>query len=182
MNIPVTVIGQKMILDTGQSVLAPGSQKFIKFVFDLSDEWNGLRIFAQWVQKGASYNKYLESDGSVYLPSEIIEGECTMTLYGTGSGNVIGTTLPLCLYIQDNHYVADINSTEITQPLFDQLMAELDGYLTEERIATHTEVQSYLGSDLIATNAEVQSYLDLDWIVSYAIATYAEVASYLGIS
>ena len=145
MNIPVTVIGQKMILDTGQSILAPGSQQFIKFVFDLSEDWNGLTIFAQWVQDGASYNKYLSADGSVFLPSEIGQGKCTMALYGTGSGSVIGTTLPLCLYIQDNSFVADGNSTDITQALYDQMMAALNGYVDVSRIATLAEVKSYLG-------------------------------------
>ena len=106
MNIPVTVSGQKMILDTGQNILAPGSQKFIKFIFDLSDEWMGLTIFAQFTQGNHSYNSYLIDGNAVFLPSEITIGPCSMTLYGTGGENVRGTTQALPLFIADNHFVA----------------------------------------------------------------------------
>lgn len=42
MEIPVKVVSQKMRLPTNYKFLAPGSQKFVKFIFDLSSDWNNL--------------------------------------------------------------------------------------------------------------------------------------------
>lgn len=38
MEIPVKVVSQKMRLPTNYKFLAPGSQKFVKFIFDLSSD------------------------------------------------------------------------------------------------------------------------------------------------
>lgn len=155
MDIPVTVIGQKMVLDTGQNILAPKSQKFIKFKFDLSDEWNDLTVFAQFTQGGHSYNSYLADDNTVYLPSEITIGPCSMMLYGSGSGNVRGTTHAISLYIIDNRFVEDGESTVISESLYDQILERFD-----ERIQSLYEqfIEHFDTVALVAKPAEIRSY------------------------
>ena len=145
MNVPVTVVGQRMYLDTGQHRLAPGSQKFIKFIFDLSSDWDGLTVFAQWQQGGNAYNVYLDSERSACLPGEITAGECRMMLYGIGSNNVIGTTTPVRLCITDDMFVADGQSTVITQSLYDQLVEEVSKYIPYSDVATLSEAKRYIG-------------------------------------
>lgn len=145
MEIPIGVFGQKMHLQANQKALASGSQNFVKFVFDLSDDWFTLTTFAQFTQNGNSYNVYLDLSDSVYLPSEIMAGECTMMLYGTGENGIIGTTNVLKFCVQDNGFVSDGQSTDITESLYQQLVDEVRQYVPFSRIATMAEAETYLG-------------------------------------
>lgn len=145
MDVHVAVDGQRMtFIDSGYR-FAPQSQKFIKFVFDLSDDWNDLTIFAQFKQGNNAYNSYLDSSNCVYLPNEIAAGDCCMMLYGTGNGAVIGTTNGIRLCISDNGYVEDAQSTEITESLYQQLIERLNDYITVDWIASVSEVEQALG-------------------------------------
>ena len=154
MDVPVTVVGQKMFLDTGQHRFAPGSQKFIKFQFDLSDDWSDLTVFAQWTQNGVGYNTYLDADNCAYLPSEITSGECLMMLYGTGGGDIIGITNAVRLCISDDTFVADGQSTVITQSLYDQITAIV--------IQIESDMAAFIRAGYqIATMDETKSYLHI---------------------
>ena len=62
MKIPIKVSGQKMRLPSNYKFIAPKSQKFVNFVFDLSSDWDGLTIFAQFGQNGEGYNQYLDEN------------------------------------------------------------------------------------------------------------------------
>ena len=145
MDVPVTVVGQKMFLDTGQHKLAPGSQLFVNFRFTLSEDWDGLTVFAQFLQNGTGYNQYLDSDNCAYLPAEIVSGKCTMMLYGTGNGSVVATTLPVCLCINNDLFVADGQSTVITKSLYDQLVSKVNQYVPLSRIASLADTKAYIG-------------------------------------
>ena len=145
MEIPVAVFGQKIVMQANQRRLAPGSQKFIKFAFDLSEDWDGLTAFAQFKQGSNTYNVYLDNSNCVYMPAEISAGECYMMLYGTGQNSSIGTTNSIKLCINDETFVADSNSTVITESLYNQLVDQLDNYLTDDWIATLEEVKEALG-------------------------------------
>lgn len=49
MIIPVIVTGQRMKIHSIYKLIAPRSQQFVQFVFDLSSDWNGLTVFAQFL-------------------------------------------------------------------------------------------------------------------------------------
>ena len=125
MELLVNVNNQKLRLATNLKSLVAGSQQFIKFTFNLSDEWDDLLTFAQFIQGSNSYNAYLDENNSVYLPHEIEAGTCKLILYGTGSqgegSQIIATTNYLELNIDENITVANASSTEISQSLYDQL-------------------------------------------------------------
>lgn len=91
MNIQINVINQKLRLATNLKNYVTGSQEFVQFTFNISEEWDDLLPFAQFIQNGSTYNIYLDSSNSVYLPSEIQAGICEVTLYGN-NGRVIATT------------------------------------------------------------------------------------------
>ena len=133
-----------MTAQDGSYHFAPGSQKFIKFSFDLSDDWNGLTVFAQWIQGDTAYNSYLDSNNCAYLPPEIVPGQCIMMLYGTGGSNIIGTTMPLKFQISEDYFEADAQSTVITQSLYDQLVARITDCLLHSDVATVQETKQYL--------------------------------------
>lgn len=129
MEIIVNVIGQKLKLETSLKNYIAGSQRFIKFIFNLNDEWNGLTTFAQFIQNGTAYNAYLATVDGVancaYLPPEIQAGECRLLLYGSG-GATRATTNYLTLEIDENILVRNASSTEISQPLYDQLVTRFN--------------------------------------------------------
>lgn len=125
MNVQINVINQKLRLATNLKNYVAGSQEFVQFTFNISEEWDELLPFAQFIQNGSTYNVYLDSNNSVYLPSEIQAGICEVTLYGN-NGRVIATTNKLKLNIDENNIVVDANSIDITPTLYEQLIAKFN--------------------------------------------------------
>lgn len=121
MEIFVNVTNQKLSIASSFCDVVSGSQEFVKFKFVLSEEWNGLLPFAQFIQNGSTYNSYLDSDDSVYLPPEIKQGICYMTLYGT-NGRVVATTSRIELKVAEGGIVVDVNNVDITPTLYEQLV------------------------------------------------------------
>lgn len=125
MELLINVINQKLKLATNLKNLVAGSQQFIKLTFNLSEEWDDLLTFAQFIQGENAYSQYLDENNSVYLPHEIQAGTCKVILYGTGSqgegSQIIATTNYLEFTIDENITVANASSTEISQSLYDQL-------------------------------------------------------------
>ena len=122
MEIVVDVMQQKMHASITKDIAA-GSQRFVKFKFNLDNEWNGLKIFAQFRQGDAAYNDFLDDENCVYLPQEIQAGCCYLMLYGSND-SIIGTVCPLALTINDNKLISNAESIEITESLYNQLITE----------------------------------------------------------
>lgn len=158
MEIPIKVSAQKMRLPSNYKFIAPRSQKFVKFIFDLSDDWSGMTIFAQFGQNGEAYNIYLDKNNCVDLPPEIQSGKCTLMLYGTGEGSVIATSSFLELTITKDIFVSDANSTAITQSLYQQLVDKVNSFagMDEEAISAVVEktakevLEAYLADGSLA--------------------------------
>lgn len=125
MEILVNVANQKLKIATNLRTLVEGTQEFIFFRFNLSNDWDGLETFAQFTQNGKSYNQLLDDDNCVALPSEIVAGTCTMVLYGSGATKR-ATTNYLTLILDKNILVQDAQSTEISQSLYDQLVSKIN--------------------------------------------------------
>lgn len=128
MNVLVDVIGQKLNIVAESSKLASGTQEFIKFIFQMTDDWDGLSVFAQFIQNGIAYNQYLDETNSVYLPAEIKAGKCYLILCGSGE-QVIATTNYLTLRIDDNHFIADEQSVNISHQMYEQLVTRIDTFV-----------------------------------------------------
>lgn len=126
MSIFVNVVGQKMHVSSVLDCVVEGSQNFVKFIFNLSEEWDGLEVFAQFAQNGKAYNMYLDDDNSAYLPPEIVAGTCTLMLYGS-SNITVGTTNYLTFKIGENILVSgDVSITDIPKSLYTQLIEQFD--------------------------------------------------------
>ena len=150
MDILVTVKHQKLKITSNYKPIVGGSQKFVRFAFTLDEDWKELTVFAQFTQNGIAYNQYLNDDNCCYLPSEIVEGKCTLMLYGTG-GETIGTSNYETLSIDRNILVADAQSTEISQSLYQQLVNIVNNYtMSTDRI----QAQIDLKADISALSAE----------------------------
>ena len=146
MDILVNVSNQKLKIATNLKSLVAGTQEFVRFVFNLTGDWDNLMTFAQFRQDGVAYNQYLDDDKSAYLPAEIGTGTCTLMLYGSNE-NTIATTNYLTLSIDENILVNDAQSTEISTSLYNQLVSKVNNVLT------WNEQNS---ADLIKTDKELQ--------------------------
>lgn len=147
MNMVVSVVGQKMYVSSCMDCIVAGSQNFVKFKFNLSSNWNNLITFAQFRQNEQVYNRYLDKDNSVYLPSSIKEGTCTLMLYGSeldSENPTIGTTNFLTLKIEENIIEPDADGTDVPQHLYDQLIAKINNVASLDNIATLPEVVDFL--------------------------------------
>ena len=125
MSILISVVNQKLYISSSLDNIVAGSQEFVKFKFNLSQDWDGLVTFAQFRQNNTAYNQYLDEDNCVYLPPEIGMGTCTLMLYGN-NGTTRATTNYLTLKIDENIFVTDAESTNISQSLYDQLIAKFE--------------------------------------------------------
>ena len=138
MDIAIDVIDQKLRLKTDKKVgrLVSGTQEFVRFVFNLTSDWDGLSVLAQFNQGGVPYNQYLDSEHGAFLPAEIKAGSVTLMLYGTG-GTTIGTTNYLTFQIDKDIFVTDANSTDISQSLYTQLVNQFnDAETTNKQLFT----------------------------------------------
>ena len=146
MDILVNVVNQKLKITTNLKNLVSGTQEFVRFVFNLSSDWDGLTTFAQFIQDGTAYNQLLDSDKSAYLPSDIKDGTVTMMLYGSG-GNVIATTNYLTLKIDKNILIQNAQSTEITQSLYQQLVNAVTSYTTStDRLQAQIDLKASIAA------------------------------------
>lgn len=161
MSIIVNVINQKMIAPCLRDIIA-GSQKFVKFRFNLDSNWNNLVIFAQFIQNGVAHNQYLDNENCVYLPPEIEAGTCTLMLYGSNN-QTIGTTNYLTFKVGENKLISDANSTELSASLYNQLInkfksleTQVDDFVNNENIiesindAVSNEISQYLEDGTLA--------------------------------
>lgn len=126
MDILVNVTNQKLKVATNQKTFVAGTQEFIRFVFELSEDWLQLSTFVQFQQNNKSYNVYLDEENAAYLPSEIQSGEMTIALQGN-LRRTIAKSSSLTFGVSIDPIKSDANSTEITLSLYDQLAGSIAG-------------------------------------------------------
>ena len=166
MDIYVSVANQKLKIATNLKNLVAGTKDFIRFIFELTDDWQNLHPFVQFKQNDVTYNQYLDEEDSAYLPAEITSGTCTMTLYGS-NGKTVATTNYITLQIDDSRFIVDANSTDITPPIYEQIMEKFDKLLEADYVTetVRSELQRYIddgriGSLLIADGSIKYAQLD----------------------
>lgn len=175
MDILVTVEGQKMKLASNQTHHIEGSSQFVKFVFDLSDEWVGLDTNVQFIQNGEAYGQKLDGSGNkkyAFLPNGITEGECKMVLYG-GDGTIRATTNYIPLSIGKDISALSTLSENISRTDYEQALNELKQYVANggvtevalnqafsnavNEIATEENVKQEIASGITTAKTEIES-------------------------
>ena len=169
MDILVNVANQRLRMAANLKNLVAGTQEFVRFVFSMDDGWDDLMVFAQFMQEGVAYNQYLDDDNACYLPAEIQAGTVTLMLYGTG-GDAIATSNYLTLTLDENIFVSDAQSTDISQSLYQQLVNIVSTYRTDtERLDALIRLKANQ-SDL---TTEIQRATGVEGTLSTAIGTKA---------
>lgn len=157
MDVRINVVGQKLVVSSNYIKIIGGSNKFIKFIFSLDGGWSGLMPYAQFTQDGTSYNVYLDENNSVFLPPEINEGVCTLTLGGTGNG-VVATTDFVKFNITNGILTEGQESTDITESMYEQLVDRVISIRDAQ-----TEFNDAIASESdarIAADAEIRQLID----------------------
>lgn len=128
MEIKINVTGQKMKVATNLKTYVSGSQRFVKFTFNFTDDswsmFNNSQLSAYFKQGNTVISTSFDGN-SVYLPSDIGVGECYLTLYGANN-NIIGITEGLELKIKENYISTSPESTKMTSSFYEKLVEEYE--------------------------------------------------------
>ena len=162
MEVFVNVIGQKLRIPSNFKKVIAGSKNFVKLVFTLSSDWAYMTPHAKFVQDWNVFDASLGSDHTCYLPSGIVPGKFTLTLYGVGlDGEIIAVTNDILLFAEESSFDADTDG-ESTEDEYD------GGY-----VATLQEILDY-----IETGSSSDSHNDTS---EYSIASIEDLRNYLNI-
>lgn len=128
MEIKINVTGQKMKVATNLKTYVSGSQRFVKFTFNFTDDswsmFNHSQLSAYFKQGNTVISTSFDGN-SVYLPADIGVGECYLTLYGSNN-NIIGITEGLELKIKENYISTSPESTKMTSSFYEKLVEEYE--------------------------------------------------------
>lgn len=90
--IQFSVKGQEIYSYSNQlPLVADLSIGFVKVKFNFSSDWSDLEKVAQFTQGGTTYNQVLINDECI-IPNEIQAGEFFISVFGTDSSGIRGTT------------------------------------------------------------------------------------------
>lgn len=126
MTVEICVDGQSLRWYDNPPRIADKSIQFVYFHFNLSPDWDGYEVTAQFDQ-GNVYNK-LVTDGCCYLPSELQEGQCTVSLFGYKAGQACrATAIPLQFDICASGFSSEAIPPIPPDPdLYAQLLTRID--------------------------------------------------------
>lgn len=130
MSIFVNVLGQRIYAASPIDCVADKSYEFVRFKFNLSSDWDGLTVFAQFSQAGEAHDRQLV-DNEVCLPAEIGAGSCTLMLYGftlnesTGDKSIIGTTNRLSFKVNQSGYITDNTTTDMSEHVYQSILDDI---------------------------------------------------------
>lgn len=110
MDVFIDVVNQKLRVATNLRKYVSGTNQFVHFIFNLSDDWAGLTTRAEFLQNENVFSHELDSNNSVYLPREIVQGKCSLSLKGTND-TVTATTENVVFLIEK--YAGSDASTEL---------------------------------------------------------------------
>lgn len=133
MDIYCSVIGQKLRIDTPLRHYPQNSDDFVRFLFTLSSDWDGLMTYAQFRQGDKHSEVYLtdvtieHGESTVTykaatLPDWLQPGLASMLLYGTGRETVIGTTNYVVICIDATGYRGIAKTSDMDETLYQQII------------------------------------------------------------
>lgn len=131
--------------DNDDPPIADRSINFVRIEFRLSSEWDGYTCIAQFYQNGNTYNKLLDKDNAVMLPSELTEGQVRISIFGEKPGEPDrATSIPYIKDIVKSGFLSN-GKTPIppTPDLYAQLLKEFKQQIVPEE-AVAISVDKYL--------------------------------------
>lgn len=153
MDVFIDVVNQKLRVATNLRKYVSGTNQFVRFVFNLSDDWAGLTTCAEFLQNENVFSHELDSNNSVYLPREVTHGKCSLSLKGT-NGTVTATSEDVVFLVEK--YAGSDGSTELKY-VVDTADANVKDTDMAEGVTAYAKGQRVVGTLPEATNISIQS-------------------------
>ena len=124
----IIVDGQQMTSYNGNTVLYDRSSNFLILEFEFRSGWDGLVKTVQFIKGNTVYNKLMEENDTVVVPSEVTEGDWTLGVFGVNAENaVLATSSGLMLRVKLSAYKDNgSDPVEPTPTLFAQLIERIE--------------------------------------------------------
>lgn len=155
MDIIVNVINQRLIVQSNHKTLVEGSNNFIRFVFNFSDDWNGMTKVALFGQDISTYAKPLDNENTVYLPSEIVRGDFALTVNGTLDEKV-ATTSVLYMHV-DRQTPISKDMESMPETVYDRIVLKIYEYYTDMQNAYQEFTDGVIASETSAANSAARA-------------------------
>ena len=124
MAIKLYVDEQTIELKTDKNI-ASDTIDFVELIFTFCDSWEGYTKTVQFTQRTNTYNVYLGvNDTRCFLPSEITDGLCSISVFGNKEDTKRATTIPLNIRVKRSGFIEDaLNPEKATPSIIEQLTA-----------------------------------------------------------
>lgn len=155
MDILVNVLHQKLKVQTNYKTVVEGTNNFIRFVFNFSDDWDDMAKVALFNQDTVTYAKPLSSDDSVYLPSEIVSGDFALTVQGTRD-TTVATTNVLSMHA-DRHTPMSDDAASLPDSTYERITLKIYEYYTDMQHAYKLFTDEVAASETSAFNSAARA-------------------------
>ena len=155
MDILINVLHQKLKVQANYKTVVEGSNNFVRFVFNFSDDWDDMAKVALFNQDAVTYAKPFSNDDSVYLPSEIVSGDFALTVQGT-RGETIATTNVLSMHADRCIPISD-EAASLPDSTYERITLKIYGYYTDMQHAYREFTDEVAASETSAFNSAARA-------------------------
>lgn len=115
--------------------IASDTIKFVSLNFTFCDSWKGYTKTVQFTQRTNTFSVNLGVNGTnCYLPNEITDGLCAISVFGTKDNTKRATTVPLNIRVKRSGFIEDSIIPSDTQPsVIEQIIEDINDL--KEKIA-----------------------------------------------
>ena len=165
-------VNEQVITSKVNKVIASDTINFIQLNFVFCPTWEGLDKIVQFTQDTRTYSVSLGKNGTTcYLPNEITDGLCAISVFGFNDNNQRITTVPYQVRIRRSGFMEDgIVPEDVQLSVYEQIIAGLEQLdtLKEEQasqkaqtdllrtaISMHTNNISKIQEDIVSIKADI---------------------------
>lgn len=108
--------------------IASDTIDFVELSFAFCDTWSGYSKTVQFTQRTDTYSIPLGVNGSIcYLPNELTDGLCSISIFGTKGGRKRATTVPCQVRIKRSGFMEEtLYPEDATPTIIEQLVENVD--------------------------------------------------------
>ena len=120
-------VNEQVITSKVNKVIASDTINFVQLNFVFCPTWEGLDKIVQFTQDTRTYSVSLGKDGTTcYLPNEITDGLCAISVFGFNDNNQRITTVPYQVRIRRSGFMEDgIIPEDVQSSVYEQIIVGL---------------------------------------------------------
>lgn len=156
-------VNEQVITSKVNKVIASDTINFVQFNFVFCPTWEGLDKIVQFTQDTRTYSVSLGKNGTTcYLPNEITDGLCAISVFGFNDNNQRITTVPYQVRIRRSGFMEDgIVPEDVQSSVYEQIiegLKQLDtlkkdiSNIKEEQTSQNTQIDLLRSAISMQTN------------------------------